>query len=351
MDLETYFDPFRKNIIGIDAEYDSPFGKQKVQYFDWLASGRLYAPIEKQITGQFGPFVANTHTETSETGTRMTRSYFHSHRLIKQHVNAGPNDVIITAGFGMTSGVLIFDSSMYHNEVPDNPGGGTVDWTNPWGKYKYVDNIEIREDGGTPGFLQSIRTALTLKLKEQMGVDKILQREEQLVRQCLKGLRAIPGIRILADNVDDRLGVISFYHEEIHFNLMVKLLSDRFGIQVRGGCACAGTYGHFLLEVTHEKSNAITEKINHGDLSEKPGLVRVSLHPTMKDQEVGTFIEAVKQIIEHASEWQKDYVYLPEKNEFIHKKERESQSFNVHEWFDLPGDKKRTNLKSYYETH
>ena len=469
-DLEQYFEPFRERTIGNDAAFESPYGTRRIVYADWIASGRLYEPIETKMQSQFGPFVANTHTETTLTGTLMTRAYHESHALIKKHVNAGPNDVIITAGYGMTavvnklmrilslkgcggsqgdcvkqgdrpvvfithmehhsnhtswfetvadvvmiepdrellvdledlrdkleqykdrkfkigsftacsnvtgvktpyykmarlmheygglvfidyaasapymemnmhpedpmekldaiffsphkflggpgaSGVLIFDKAMYTAEVPDNPGGGTVDWTNPWGKYKYVDDIEVREDGGTPGFLQSIKAALAMELKDRMGVEKIIAREEELLRLALPGLRGIDGIRILANNVDDRLGVISFYHPDVHFNLFVKLLNDRFGIQTRGGCACAGTYGHFLLQVTHDKSREITEKINHGDLSEKPGWVRWSLHPTTTEEEVRLILHAVKEITLHHGEWVRDYEYNTHTNEFIH---------------------------------
>ncbi|TFH20393.1 MAG: aminotransferase class V-fold PLP-dependent enzyme, partial [Bacteroidia bacterium] len=426
--LEKYFEPFRENIIGKDATFESPYGTKKILYGDWIASGRLYEPIEQKLQTQFGPYVANTHSESTLTGTLMTKAYQRSHRLIKEHVNAGPNDVILTAGYGMTavinklmrilslkghgrnevdhvksvdrpvvflthmehhsnhtswfetradvvmiepdkelrvdlndlkakleqykdrkykigsftacsnvtgvktpyyqmaklmheygglvfidfaanapymdinmhpedpmekldaiffsphkflggpgaSGVLIFDKAMYTAEVPDNPGGGTVDWTNPWGRYKYVDDIEVREDGGTPGFLQSIKAALAMELKTKMGVENIMKREKELLDIALPGLRSIKGIEILANNVDDRLGVISFYHPDIHFNLFVKLLNDRFGVQTRGGCACAGTYGHFLLEVSYDQSEEITEKISHGDLSEKPGWVRWS---------------------------------------------------------------------------
>jgi len=438
-------------------------------YADWLASGRLYHPIEKIITGTFGPYVGNTHTETSENGRLMTEAYHLAHHKIKTHVNAGPGDVIITTGFGMTgaivkfqrilglkicgfisqkpclkemerpvvfithmehhsnqtswyetaadvvviepgpdmlfdlnrlkeeldkykerkikigsftacsnvtgvrtpyhamarlmheaggiafidfaasapydsidmhpedplekldgiyfsphkflggpgsSGVLIFDSALYNSKAPDQPGGGTVDWTNPWGEYKFIDNIEVREDGGTPGFLQAIRIALAIELKNQMGVDEIHNREEELVSLAFSELRKIPGIHILADNVEERLGVISFYIPNIHYNLVVKLLSDRFGVQVRGGCACAGTYGHFLLNVTHAKSRTITEKINNGDLSEKPGWVRLSFHPTMKNDEVLYIADALKQIEKNHKAWSQDYAYNRHTNEF-----------------------------------
>lgn len=484
--LEKHFEKYRKNIIGIDRKFISPVGEQKILYADWIASGRLYRPIEDKIINCFGPYVANTHTETSETGTLMTKAYRLAHRKIKEHVNASSDDLIITAGFGMTavinklqrilgfrsyckfqndncisdedrpvvfithmehhsnhtswfetiadvvqippddellvnfdklnkelkkyknrkmkigsftacsnvtgirtpyhkmakimhehgglcfidfaasapydtmnmhpedpmealdaiffsphkflggpgtSGVLVFNSSLYNNVTPDHPGGGTVDWTNPWGDFKYVDDIELREDGGTPGFLQAIKSSLCIELKNQFGVKNINKREEELVKIVFEEMPQIEGIHILADNVRDRLGVISFYLDDIHFNLVSKLLNDRFGIQVRGGCACAGTYGHFLLHVSYNRSKEITDLINHGDLSKKPGWVRLSLHPTMSDDEIFYIIDALKQIKKNHSRWEKDYIYNNHTNEFRHYKEPEDKTFLVKDWF------------------
>ncbi|MCT4604158.1 MAG: aminotransferase class V-fold PLP-dependent enzyme [Marinifilum sp.] len=469
--LEKYFKKFRKNTVGYDASFYSPFGKQKIVYADWIASGRLYGPLEKRMLKEFGPYVANTHTETNETGTLMTQSYHRAQELIKKHVNAGPDDVIIHAGFGMTavvnklqrilclkgcgvigkfqcqkekekpvvflthmehhsnqtswyetnvdvvvvppgedltisldnlraelekykdrevkigsftacsnvtgiitpyyemskimheyggicfidfaasapyvdidmhpedemakldgvffsphkflggpgsSGVMIFDSKLYNCKVPDNPGGGTVDWTNPWGEYKFVDNIEAREDGGTPGFLQAIRTALAIEVKNQMGTKNIAEREEELLDLAFDKLKAVKDVHVLADNVQKRLGILSFYVEYIHYNLLVKLLNDRFGIQVRGGCACAGTYGHYLLEVSQEQSDAITNEITSGDLSHKPGWVRWSLHPTTTNKEVLYFIDSLEKVIENYEEWKNDYTYNRKINEFYY---------------------------------
>jgi selenocysteine lyase/cysteine desulfurase len=233
-----------------------------------------------------------------------------------------------------TSGVLIFDKSMYKNPIPDQPGGGTVDWTNPWGEYKFVDDIEAREDGGTPGFLQAIRTALAIRLKESMGTDNICQREHEIMDIIWPGLMQIPGLKVLADNCPKRLSVVSFYHPEIHYNLFVKILSDRFGIQVRGGCACAGTYGHYLLHVSHEKSNRITEKINQGDMSEKPGWVRLSLHPTNTNKELAFILNALHETVTHHQIWKKDYVYQSRINEFYPK--NKSHKLKIPDnWFEL----------------
>ncbi|MCD4682834.1 MAG: aminotransferase class V-fold PLP-dependent enzyme, partial [Bacteroidales bacterium] len=106
--MEHYFRKFRDNTIGNELKFETPYGQQQMIYADWIASGRLYGPIEKKIIDTFGPFVGNTHTETSETGTLMTKAYHLAHKKIKEHVNAGPDDVIITTGFGMTGVVNKF---------------------------------------------------------------------------------------------------------------------------------------------------------------------------------------------------------------------------------------------------
>lgn len=482
--LEKYFEPFRKNIVGIDQEFDSPFGRKKIIYTDWTASGRLYAPIEEKMLKDFGPFVANTHTETSVTGTAMTKAYHEARKIIKKHVNANDSDVLITCESGMTgainkfqrilglkipenikphtnipdeirpvifvthmehhsnqtswletigtvvvippnddvlvcmetfaetvekykdhpikiaavtgcsnvtgiqtpyhkiaklmhqngglcfvdfacsapyisinmhpeeegahldaiffsphkflggpgsSGVLIFNNNFYKNTIPDNPGGGTVSWTNPWGNHKYIDDIETREDGGTPGFLQTIRTALSIKLKEKMGVENILQREHELLDIVFEKLGNIPNLKILAPQTHDRLAVISFYIDDLHFNLGVKLLNDRFGIQTRGGCSCAGTYGHYLLHVDQETSNNITCEIDGGDLTHKPGWIRMSFHPTTTDAEAEYVCDSIKQLAENFSEWSHDYKYNSKSNEFFHQNEKADNT--VEAWF------------------
>jgi selenocysteine lyase/cysteine desulfurase len=234
-----------------------------------------------------------------------------------------------------SSGVLIFDRSIYKSRTPDQPGGGTVDWTNPWGEYKYVDDIELREDGGTPGFMQAIRTALCIELKERMGTVNIAKREEELLERAFHGMDKIPGLHILANNQRKRLGVISFYFENIHYNLVVKLLSDRYGIQVRGGCACAGTYGHYLLDVSYEHSKRITELINHGDLSQKPGWVRLSLHPTMTNNELDHILNALEEISLHHQTWMKEYMYNKHTNEFRHIRDNCQITERVNGWFTL----------------
>ena len=126
--LEKYFNQFRDHIVGVDQTFESPYGKQQLIYTDWTASGRLYRPIEEKLLNDFGPFVANTHTETSTSGAAMTLAYHEARNIIKRHVNASVNDVLITEGSGMTGvvnkfqrilGLKICESLKEHTNVPD----------------------------------------------------------------------------------------------------------------------------------------------------------------------------------------------------------------------------------------
>jgi selenocysteine lyase/cysteine desulfurase len=215
-----------------------------------------------------------------------------------------------------SSGVMIMDRALYTNKVPDQLGGGTVLWTNPWGEQRYFDNIEVREDGGTPGFLQAVKGALAVRLKEEMDSKAMMEKEETLKDALMEKLASIPGLQMLEGHIRKRLGIVSFYSLEKHHNLIVQLLNDRFGVQSRGGCDCAGTYGHILLNVGREQSRRIAEKIDQGDLSEKPGWVRLSLHPVMTLEEVEAIAEAVRQVLSHYEEWSRDYAFDPQTAEF-----------------------------------
>jgi selenocysteine lyase/cysteine desulfurase len=397
--LEEYFAKFRKHIIGIDQTISTPMHDTiPLVYADWTASGRLYSKIEDRLRNEIYPLVANTHTDTNHTGMTMTYAYHKAQEIIKKHVGASRDDVLISSNSGMTgivnkfqrilglklhekfrdkisipenerpvifithmehhsnqtswyetlaevvvippddqglvdlvkfrdtvrqyshrqtriaavtscsnvtgiitpfmdiaqlmheegglcfvdfaasapyieiemheddssgryldalyfsphkflggpgaSGILVFNRKLYKNKVPDNPGGGTVDWTNPWGEHKYVDDIEAREDGGTPSFLQTMRAAMCCQLKDEMSVDKIEAREEEILDIIWSRLDGINNLHFLAGQHKKRLGVISFYIDGLHYNLGVKMLNDRYGIQQRPRRAFAKLFDH-----------------------------------------------------------------------------------------------------------
>jgi selenocysteine lyase/cysteine desulfurase len=229
-----------------------------------------------------------------------------------------------------TPGIVVFNSKLYHNRVPDNPGGGTVLYTSQWTTHDYIEDIETREDGGTPAFMQGIRAAMVLQLKDEMGTDKIHAREKELLEKFFHAFDEMEEIAILAGNHRNRLGVISFLHSKIHYNLFVKLLNDYFGVQVRGGCACAGTYGHYLLEINKEHSLSIREKILKGENIVKPGWIRLSVHPTLSDEEADYIIHAIQEVSKNGLIWAEDYTHQPSKNEYLYIGDKESgQEANV----------------------
>ena len=460
--LETWFAAFRRNIIGQDQCFDTPFGHQKIVYADWTASGRAYLPIEQRLLEEVLPFFGNTHTETTITGRRMSAAYEEAKSVIKNHVHAGTDDVLLFCGSGMTAavnklqrmlglrlperisdfgqflsreealrplvlvthmehhsnyiswletiatvetirpdgkgnvdlhhlrqllgqhrhrktkiaavtacsnvtgietpyhaiaslmheydgvcfvdfassapyvhidmhpvaaearldaiyfschkflggpgtpGVLIFSKGLCNNRVPDHPGGGTILYSNPWKDHEYIADIQQREDGGTPPILQGIKAALCIRLKEEMGVDNIRRRETEMLKILFDRLSAISGIHILAANNRDRLAIISFLVEGAHHDRVVQLLNDRFGIQARGGCSCAGPYGHLLLNIDKPRSYKIWRRLRAGDIYSKPGWVRLSFHPTMTDAEIDYIMDAVERTVTHYKEWSSD---------------------------------------------
>lgn len=215
-----------------------------------------------------------------------------------------------------SAGVLVMSNSLYKHEVPDLPGGGTVKWTTPFGTHRYVDDIEAREDGGTPGFLQAIRAALAMRLKLRMGVANIKAREEELQKILLGETAVESGLKLMEGGNLNRLGVYSFHAPGEHYNLIVRLLNDRYGIQSRGGCSCAGTYGHILFGIAKPASRHITDLIDSGDLSGKPGWVRISIHPTMTDDEARFIGRSLVEVIRNYKGWGDGYDFNKASGEF-----------------------------------
>jgi selenocysteine lyase/cysteine desulfurase len=493
--LENYFSKFRRGVIGHQQRFESPFGKKEIIYADWTASGRAYRPIEEYIQKEIMPFVGNTHTETTVTGTLMSKAYEVAKVIVKKHVNANSDDALIFCGSGMTGavnklqrilglkvpdrmidyvkrgveplqldevlrpvifvthmehhsnqvswletiatveiirpdkngnvdlayfrslleqfkhrknkiaaitgcsnvtgiqtpyheiaklmhqygglcfvdfacsapyininmhpeekdahldaiyfsfhkflggpgtpGILIFNKKIYKNTIPDQPGGGIVAYSNPWRVHEYIKNIEQREDGGTPPFLQGIKAAMCVKLKEKMGIENILQREEEILQLIFSRFSKMESIEILEKNIKKRLGVVSFIVNGAHYNLIVKILNDRFGIQARGGCSCAGTYGHMLLHIDKARSYEILNSINSGDLLSKPGWIRISVHPIMTNAEIDFIMDAIELTANHFREWMKDYAYDPISGEYFFIGIEGNEHRKIEDWFNV----------------
>ncbi|PGK51207.1 selenocysteine lyase [Priestia megaterium] len=301
--LEIALEPYRErevkigsftacsNVTGIETPYHE---LAKVMHehngycFIDFAASAPYVPI-------------NMHPENPEE--RLDAIFFSPHKML---------------GGQRTCGILVFNKSLCKNSIPDHPGGGTVLYTTPWEGRKYFEEIQVREDGGTPPFLQIIQVSQCLRLKEQMLENRMQERKEMLLRHMWSGLSEMEGVTILERNKSKRQGIISFYAVNIHHSLLAKLLNDRYGIQVRPGCSCAGTYGHYLLKIGPKESKYITNDLDNGQLASKPGWVRASLHPTNTIEEIDFFLSALQAIIQNFEIWKKEYVYCQTSNEYKH---------------------------------
>ena len=227
-----------------------------------------------------------------------------------------------------TPGVLLVRRELARNRVPVVPGGGTVAFVTPHA-HAYLDDVEHREEGGTPAIVESIRAGLVVQLKQAVGVPAIRLREEELLERALTRWRANPAIEILGDTGADRLAIVSFTvrapsghgcsGKRLHHNYLVALLNDLFGIQARGGCSCAGPYGHRLLGIDERHSHKFQDAIGAGCNGLKPGWVRVNLNYFVTDPVADYLIEAVDLVGRHAWRLLTDYRFAPETGLWRHR--------------------------------
>lgn len=462
----------RENVIGRDTRIETPFGSKRRLYFDYIASGLPFGPIEDLVAEKVLPHMANTHTTSSDSGRRMTAYVDQARERIARALGAGPDDVILFTGSGSTGAInhliramglrvhdglmeacgcrarvpdefrpVVFRSRMEHHSndiawretlgvtrfvdfdgdgridwrdlrrqlalpevaarplrigtfsaasnvtgiasdvdslaevmheagglaffdyaaaapylpvemhppggdgrrkdavfisthkftggpqtpgilaasrnlfsgaVPVDPGGGTVLFTSPW-THRYLPEIERREESGTPPIVQIIRAGLVFDLKERIGTGLLGAAERELRARFESGVASEPGIRLLGNPGTRELGTYSMILDggRLHYNLAVRLLNDLYGIQVRSGCMCAGTYGHDLLEIGEEESASIMGALDRGDHSQRPGFVRASISPATDPDDLDLLTGALRSIVREWRDYADRYRRMP----------------------------------------
>ena len=214
-----------------------------------------------------------------------------------------------------TPGVLIVRDQLLTNSVPDVVGGGTVAYVNP-AEHVYLADHVHREEGGTPAIIEAIRAGLVFQLKAAVGTTTIREREHDLLRRAIAAWGPFPEIEVLGNQDAERLSIVSFTvrtpsGKYLHHNFVVALLNDLFGIQSRGGCSCAGPYGHRLLGIDITKSHEFEQEISHGCEGIKPGWVRINFNYFISEGVFEYIVSAVGFIARHGHVFLSDYTFDP----------------------------------------
>ncbi|MEJ8570490.1 aminotransferase class V-fold PLP-dependent enzyme [Microbaculum marinum] len=435
-------------LIGADAEFDGPFGRRKIVYADYVASGRSLMQVEQFVLGEVLPFYANSHTEASYCGGFITRLRRQARAVVASACGADHRHAVIFTGSGATaglnrlvhllgvspgagrgarpcvivgpyehhsnilawresgaevieigeapsggpdldaldaaleahrerrplvgafsaasnvtgiltdvagvtrrlkaagalavwdyagagpylpvsmtpgdgadidaivlsphkfiggpgaSGVLVVRRDAVRTGRPTWPGGGTVRFVSP-GSHVYSESLEVREEAGTPNVIGDIRAALAFIVKAAIGEARMAGRNRELVRRAFAAWSGAPDLELLGNSRAERLPIFSFRigtrGDHVHHQLVTRLLSDRFGIQARGGCACAGPYVHRLLDIDEAESERLSRAILAGDEVAKPGFVRLNFSVLMSDQTVDFILESVRTLARDAA--------------------------------------------------
>ncbi|MGI8717781.1 MAG: aminotransferase class V-fold PLP-dependent enzyme [Lapillicoccus sp.] len=223
-----------------------------------------------------------------------------------------------------TPGILVVRRELVTNRVPEVPGGGTVAYVNPQ-EHRYIDDPAHREEGGTPAIIESIRAGLVFQLKQAVGVDTIRAKERVFLERAVSAWREEPNIEILGNLVAERLSIVSFVvratgERYLHHNFVVAVLNDLFGIQSRGGCSCAGPYGHHLLGIDVERSQEFEREIGRGCEGIKPGWVRVNFNYFISDAVCDYIVEAVRLVAREGWRLLGDYRFDPATGRWHHRR-------------------------------
>lgn len=331
--------PWRESIADIEYIGYDDYGRANPRDIERI----LTSPEYRDRPLKIGTFTAGSNVTGVLNDTKELAAAMHAHGgfAFFDFAGAGPyvpidlhpdddpayrKDAIFVSvhkftGGPQSPGLLVANRALFSGGAPAEPGGGTVLYTSPW-EYRYLDDPQAREESGTPAIVSIIRAGLAFDLKEILG-QRLQQLEDHCVMAAATAWRDHPKIDILGPDplITPRLGILSIILDkgDLHHNLAVRLLNDLYGIQVRGGCMCAGTYGHDLLHIDKSHSKAIRTALDEGNVCVKPGWIRVSFGPGVRAEDLAVLLEAIPHVAEHWRTYADAYVQDPETADWRHR--------------------------------
>ncbi|MES2638347.1 MAG: aminotransferase class V-fold PLP-dependent enzyme [Myxococcota bacterium] len=314
--------PWRESLADVITIHEDCDGRIDIAQLE----AELLAHADRPL--KIGSFSAASNVTGIGTNTRAVSALLHKHGALSfwDFAAAGPyvkiemnmkdespdgdlvyKDAIFLSphkfiGGPGTPGILVAKRSLFKNQVPSMPGGGTVSFVTDE-HHSYVTKPERREEGGTPAIIESIRAGLVFQLKDAVGAETIRTRESAFIHRAIESWAQNPNIRVLGNHKAWRLSIVSFivrHHDvNLHHTFVVALLNDLFGIQARGGCSCAGPYGHRLLGIKPAVSDGFECLVIRGLEGIRPGWVRVNFNYFISETVFQYLIDAVNFVGEH----------------------------------------------------
>ncbi len=329
--------PWRESIADVVVIHEDSDGHVDLAHLEQELVRHAARPLK------IGSFSAASNVTGIATDTRAVSTVLHRHGALSfwDYAAAGPyvkiemkedeelayKDAVFISphkfiGGPQTPGVLVVKRALLVNTVPACPGGGTVAYVNQE-EHRYVTDPVIREEGGTPAIIESIRAGLVFQLKEAVGADAIREREVDFIQRAIASWSANPNLAILGNQSAWRLSIVSFIvrHRQayLHHNFVVALLNDLFGIQSRGGCGCAGPYGHRLLGIDVATSKEFEREIVRGCEGIKPGWVRVNFNYFLSETQFSFLLDAIHLIANDGWRLLPHYAFDPDTGEWRHR--------------------------------
>jgi selenocysteine lyase/cysteine desulfurase len=253
------------------------------------------------------------------------------HLAYKDAVFLSPHKFVGGPG---TPGILVAKRSLLRNPVPSVPGGGTILFVSPR-HHSYDPDPEVREEGGTPAIVESIRAGLVFALKEAVGAEEIRRRDRDFARRALASWGANPRIEILGNPALERLAIVSLGLRHppglLHSNFVAAVLSDLFGIQARSGCFCAGPYLHRLYPIDDVWSAQMHADALRGNLGAKLSFIRLGFNYFIGEPVFDYVVEAVHLLADEGWKLLPLYRFDPRTGRWHHRSGRARPSVSLHD--------------------